>query len=229
MSHPDQVHFLKLAKRGLPAFFTGQRVLEVGSLDVNGAARSFFQDCQYIGLDVGEGPGVDVPVPGEVYDAPDGSFDVVLSCECMEHNPEWAATTSNMLRMLRPGGLFLLTCAGPGRKEHGTARTTPGSSPLTVEAGQNYYQNLYGGDFARVPGLLDSIPLRAEWLNWNHNDYYLVGIKGERSYPGWDAYTRSVTAWLRTHNPRDVRTLGKQLVLKLAGKRGLAAAQRVMS
>ena len=152
MSHPDQIHFLDLAKKGLPAFFTGQRVLEVGSLDINGAARSFFDDCEYVGLDVGEGPGVDVPVRGEDYGAPDASFDVVISCECMEHNPEWLATTRNMLRMLRPGGLFLLTCAGPGRKEHGTSRTTPGSSPLTVEAGQDTTRTCTSATSRRFPG-----------------------------------------------------------------------------
>lgn len=229
MSHPDQIHFLDLTSRGLPAFFTGQRVLEVGSLDINGAARSFFTDCEYVGLDVGEGPGVDVPVPGESYDAPDDSFDVVLSCECMEHNPQWVATTQNMMRMLRPGGLFLVTCAAPGRKEHGTSRTTPGSSPLTVEAGQEYYGNLYGGDFAKVPGLYEHMPVRANWLNWNHSDYYLVGVKGTSRPPGWDSYTQSVDDWLEQHNPRDAKTRGKQIVLKVTGKRGLAAAQRVIA
>ena len=56
-----------------------------------------------------------------------------------------------------------------------------------------------------------------------------MGIKGERSYPGWEAYTGLVDEWLATHNPRNVKTRGKQLVLKLTGKRGLAAAQRVLS
>lgn len=230
MSHVDQMHFLGLVKSSLPDYFRESRVLEVGSYDVNGAARSMFEDCEYTGLDVGEGPGVDVAVPGEAYDAPDASFDVVISCECMEHNPEWARTSTNMLRMLRPGGLFVLTCAAPGRKEHGTTRTTPGSSPPTVELGQEHYENLYGGDFASVPGLFSGFAQRAQWLNWAHHDYYLVGIKAPSAPdPRWPSFTTAVDGWLREHNPRGVKAAGKRVVLQLAGKRGLAMAQRVMA
>jgi SAM-dependent methyltransferase len=224
------MHFLGLVKQAMPEFFGGTRVLEVGSYDVNGAARSMFEDCSYTGLDVGEGPGVDVAVPGELYDAPDDSFDVTISCECMEHNPQWAPTSANMLRMLRPGGLFVLTCAAPGRKEHGTTRTTPGSSPPTVEMGQEHYENLYGADFAAVPGFFDGFASRADWLNWAHHDYYLVGLKAPAAeHSSWPAFTSSVDAWLRDRNPHGAKALGKRVVLQLAGKRGLAAAQRVMA
>lgn len=224
------MHFLGLVSKAFPDFFRGRRVLEVGAYDVNGAARSFFTDCDYVGLDVGEGPGVDVAVPGEDYDAPDDSFDVVISCECMEHNPAWAATSQNMLRVLRPGGLFVLTCAAPGRKEHGTTRTTPGSSPPTVERGQEHYENLYGADFASVPHFFSGFAHRAEWLNWAHHDYYLVGIKAPAEPPtGWDAFTTTVDEWLREHNPQGVKATGKRVVLRVAGKRGLALAQRVLA
>jgi SAM-dependent methyltransferase len=227
MSHPEQIHFLALTKEALPEFFTGCRVLEVGSLDINGAARTFFTDCDYVGLDIGHGPGVDIAVHGEDFDAPDGSFDVVVSCECMEHNPEWAATCRNMMRMLRPGGLFLLTCAAPGRKEHGTTRSGKESSPLTVGRGQEYYENLYETDFAQVANFFDAMPLRSSWLNWAHYDYYLAGIKARSVHPGWNSYTASVDAWLQGTN-RSPKTLGKQIVLKVAGKRGLAAARRAL-
>ena len=46
---------------------------------------------------------------------PTASFDVVISCECFEHNPYWRETFLNMTRVLRPGGLFVLTCATTGR------------------------------------------------------------------------------------------------------------------
>jgi len=48
-----------------------------------------FSDCDYIGLDVAPGNGVDIVCEGQNYDAPDESFDVVISCEVMEHNPFW--------------------------------------------------------------------------------------------------------------------------------------------
>jgi SAM-dependent methyltransferase len=223
------MQFLRLVKRALPEFFMGRRVLEVGSYDVNGEARRMFDDCDYIGLDVGPGPGVDVVVPGQSYDAPDECFDVVLSCECMEHNPQWAATSMNMMRVLKPGGLFLLTCASPGRKEHGTTRTTPGSSPPTVGLGQEHYENLYGADFAAIPGLFRSLDFRADWLNWMHHDYYLLGIKGPVDEPprGWSVLTSDVDSWLRQHNPKGVKAVGKRVVLRVGGKKVFAIARRV--
>src|SRR5690606_19424692 len=107
-------------------FFRGTRVLEVGSLDLNGSVRSNFSGCDYLGIDVAAGPGVDLVCQGQDYDAPDGSFDVVTSCEAMEHNPYWRETFANMLRLCRPGGLILMTCATTGRGEHGTTRKHPG-------------------------------------------------------------------------------------------------------
>jgi 2-polyprenyl-3-methyl-5-hydroxy-6-metoxy-1,4-benzoquinol methylase len=64
------------------------------------------------------------------FDALAGLFDVVISCEVMEHNPFWVATLTNMIRLLKPGGLLVMSCATIGRKEHGTARSLPGASPL---------------------------------------------------------------------------------------------------
>ena len=34
--------------------------------------------------------------------------------------------------MLKPGGLFVFTCAGACRNEHGTRRTSPGESYGTI-------------------------------------------------------------------------------------------------
>src|SRR5471032_185570 len=99
MSHPEQIDFIKKASAAFPQFFVGGRVLEIGSLDINGSARAHFKADEYIGLDVGPGPGVDIVCEGQKYDAPDSSFDTVLSCECLEHNPYWAETIENMFRL----------------------------------------------------------------------------------------------------------------------------------
>jgi SAM-dependent methyltransferase len=150
MAHPQQQQFITEVKRRFPDFFTGKTVLEVGSLDINGSVRSFFQQGSYTGIDVGPGKGVDFVCAGQDYEAPDASFDVVISCECMEHNPYWAATWSNMIRMCKPGGIIIMTCATTGRPEHGTTRTRPKDSPLTVAKGWDYYKNLTEEDFRAV-------------------------------------------------------------------------------
>ena len=143
MSHKEQLDFVAAVKGKHPEFFTGKRVLEVGSLNINGTVRDFFTDCDYIGCDLGEGRGVDIVCAGQDLDFPDNSFDVVLSCECFEHNPAYQETLRNMVRMLKPGGLLFFTCATTGRPEHGTTRTSPKDAPFCGD----YYRNLIASDF----------------------------------------------------------------------------------
>jgi len=135
MAHVQQERFVEFVKYFFPNFFSGANVLEVGSLDVNGTIRRYFKDCNYTGIDIAEGPGVDVVCQGQAYDAPAGTFDTVVSCEAMEHDPHWRDTFENMLRLCKSGGLVLVTCAGVGRPEHGTVRREPGASPLTISLG----------------------------------------------------------------------------------------------
>ena len=174
MSHPQQQEFVGYIRKYFPSFFEGQRVLEVGSLDINGTVRGNFQHCTYIGLDVGEGPGVDVVCQGQDYGAQDGSFDVVISCEVMEHNPFWKETFQNMARVCRPGGLMIMTCACLGRPEHGTTRTSKDQAPLVP---WEYYKNLSAKDF------LNSINIKKYFTdfeffeNFDFCDLYFVGFK----------------------------------------------------
>ena len=147
MAHREQQEFIRFVRDRFPFFFRDQKVVEIGSLDINGSVRGFFQGGFYVGVDVGPGPGVDVVCEGQNYPGADASFDVVISCECMEHNPHWKETWHNMLRLCRPGGLVIMTCATTGRPEHGTTRTTPHDSPLTVGKGWDYYLNLTEEDF----------------------------------------------------------------------------------
>jgi SAM-dependent methyltransferase len=106
------------------AFCRRTRVLEIGSLNVNGTIREcFVEPIEYVGIDCHPGPGVDVVAIAHEWRGRPESFDVVCSCEAFEHDPHAAATIANMLRHLKPGGLFLSTCAGIGRPEHGTRRT----------------------------------------------------------------------------------------------------------
>lgn len=177
MSHPEQRDLVATARDHLPGFFSGSRVLEVGSLDINGSIRSLFSDCDYTGIDVGEGPGVDRVIPGQLADYPSGHFDVTISCECLEHNPWWRETLTNMFRMTRLGGLVIMTCAGPGRPEHGTTRTNPALSPHT-EA-WDYYANLTPRTIARALPLDLWLGDRATGITWSSHDTWLVGLRGD--------------------------------------------------
>jgi hypothetical protein len=141
MSHHAQQLFVESVKTSFPEFFTKRRVLEIGSLDLNGSIRSYFSNCEYIGVDLAAGAGVDVIGSGHELVYPDGSFDVVASCECFEHNKFWKETFENMCRMA--SGLVFFTCASHARPEHGTRLSEPESSPFT----NDYYHNLGRDDF----------------------------------------------------------------------------------
>lgn len=148
MAHDAQRVFFERVRQAEPRAFKGGRILEVGSLNINGTVRDFFESPEeYIGVDIGHGPGVDLVMSGHEVSFPDGYFDVTVSAECFEHNPYWAETFVNMVRMTKRSGFIMFTCAGEGRPEHGTTRSDIGSSPLTVAAGWDYYRNLMDTDF----------------------------------------------------------------------------------
>lgn len=144
MAHDSQKDFCNWVKSKFPEFFKNKRVADFGSLDINGSNLEFFEDCEYIGIDLGPGKNVHVVSKAHEYAAPDGYFDTVCTTEMLEHDQYIHLSLPNMLRVLKPGGLFLLTCAGPGRPEHGTRRTDPYASPFTSKAGDwgDYYKNV---------------------------------------------------------------------------------------
>ena len=150
MSHPQQREFINTVRCKFPGFFYGTTVLEVGSLNINGTLRDFFTDCTYTGIDVAEGLCVDIVCQGQHFRSPE-PFDVVISAEMMEHNPFWAETFENMVALTRSGGLLAFTCAGRDRPEHGTTRSAPETSPLTVGLEWDYYGNVLPEDFDRFP------------------------------------------------------------------------------
>lgn len=207
MSHPEQREFVRLLSQNLPTHFNDVRVLEIGSLDINGSVRDFFRPAEYIGIDIGPGKGVDVVCEGQRYDAPDDSFDTVISCEAMEHNPHWVATFENMVRLCKPGGLVVMTCATTGRREHGTARTDASASPLTTAAGWNYYRNLRARDFIGRINVAGYFRSHFFDVNWTSYDLYFAGVKARGGDTGADskagdleAARAGVAAYLQVQN-----------------------------
>jgi SAM-dependent methyltransferase len=170
MSHQQQLDFIKSVKDQLPEYFKGTRVLEVGSLNINGSVRQFFEPDQYIGCDLGEGAGVDIVCRGHELPYPNESFDVVISCECFEHDRHWEKTFQKMVDLVRKGGLVIFSCATIGRPEHGTTRTSPADAPFT----NDYYRNLREEDFDQFKSSFDSYKF-SQCLR--PRDLYFWGLK----------------------------------------------------
>jgi SAM-dependent methyltransferase len=92
----------------------GARVLDAGA--GVGQYRSFFAHCDYKAHDFGLEPqtaGYYTPLDYEsdIVDiaAPNGSFDAVVCTEVLEHVPEPIKAVKELARLLRPGGILLLT------------------------------------------------------------------------------------------------------------------------
>jgi SAM-dependent methyltransferase len=188
MAHKEQLDYVNKIKSKLPQYFENQKVLGVGTFNVCGTEDVFFNNCDYQGLDLGPGPGVDIVCPAQDYDAPDNSYDVVISCECFEHNPFYKETIQNITRLLKPGGLFLFTCATTGRPVHGTKSLEEESKqkhanwktmPNVVRENwdNEYYKNLTEEDIRNCVDI-DFLFLSYEFkTEMNHFDLYFWGIK----------------------------------------------------
>jgi glycosyltransferase involved in cell wall biosynthesis/SAM-dependent methyltransferase len=188
MAHKAQREFCDSVRLKYPEMFKNKKVLDVGSLDNNGNNRFLFDNCEYIGIDVGEGSNVDFVSAGHEYDAPDEYFDVIICTEVFEHDIQYDKTVANIIRMLKTGGIFVFTCAAPDRPEHGTRRTSPWHAKLleaVSEEWSDYYKNLTHLDFKELPNFDKTFPngyfeLRTANIA-EASDLYFYGIKGDNS------------------------------------------------
>jgi SAM-dependent methyltransferase len=122
MCSPGVIDFVR--RHLTPTDVAGHVVLEVGSRDVNGSVRPDIESlgpATYLGVDIVPGPRVDevcdVARLVERYGAE--SFDIVVSTELLEHVRDWKLAISNMKRVLRPGGVIVLTTRSLGFPLHG--------------------------------------------------------------------------------------------------------------
>jgi SAM-dependent methyltransferase len=163
MSHEEQRKFVSSVAVSTPRHFDGTSVLDIGSLDVNGNNIDFFTNVDYIGIDLQAGPNVDVVCWAHTYDT-DKRFDVVISTECLEHDPHMEATIDNMVRLLKSGGLMIITAATTGRAVHG---------PGPLLNGKEFYKNV------TIEDLYDCLKPDETFYDY-HMESELSYIKGSR-------------------------------------------------
>src|SRR5258708_8610540 len=85
-------------------------LVDVGALDVNGSLREVCpSNAKYTGVDCASGKGVDV-VLADPYSLPfeNNSVDVAVSSSCFEHSEMFWVLFLEILRILKPSGLFYL-------------------------------------------------------------------------------------------------------------------------
>ena len=103
--------------RSVARFATG-RVAEIGSRNVNGSVRYLIDARRYVGVDLREGPGVDIVADGATWDGDGYKYDAVVCCEVLEHSGSQPELCRNIMALLVPGGIAIITAATPDRQPH---------------------------------------------------------------------------------------------------------------
>ena len=118
--HESVLNFV--ARIARPEMIAGKSVLEVGSQNINGSVRPTLEALgpkSYFGIDLMPGPGVDEAISVEGWRArclalP--AYDVVVSCEMLEHAQDWVSAFSACCALARE--TLILTARGPGFPYH---------------------------------------------------------------------------------------------------------------
>lgn len=154
--------FIKRAKEQHLPFFLGKHVLELGALDVNGNVRDPFDNCTFVGVDWIEGKNVDVVAKASETTFEPETFDVLLSVNQLEHDPEWQDTLGHNLPAIKKGGLILL--------RWGSTRSAPHGPEFDPHGKLGYY----GKDIPEIADFLKANGCKILDSYEDHNPY--IGI-----------------------------------------------------
>ena len=113
--HAEAFNFVARAARDITA--RQLKIVELGSRDVNGSVRPLFAGHDYTGLDIAPGDGVDVVADGAEW-GETATYDLGLCLEVLEHAPNAGAIVANLRRIVRPGGMLIITAATEPRPPH---------------------------------------------------------------------------------------------------------------
>jgi SAM-dependent methyltransferase len=94
----------------------GLSIVDIGSQDITGSLRSVAPpESNYLGIDFAAGKGIDIII-SDPYCLPvdDNSADVVVSSSCFEHSEFFWLVYNEILRILKPSGIFYLNAPSNG-------------------------------------------------------------------------------------------------------------------
>ena len=117
--HPSAMNNGKVFfERYMPYLPSGEKpkVVDIGAQNVNGSLREVCpENVEYIGVDFIEGKGIDV-VLDDPYVLPfaENSVDVIVSSSCFEHSEMFWVLFLEVIRVLKPHGVFYLNAPSNG-------------------------------------------------------------------------------------------------------------------
>jgi len=150
--------------------------LDIGGRDVNGQVRDFWPitGLSWTIIDLIKATGTehcDNYIIGDysVYNFGDTKFDLILCTEVFEHTDQWYNIIQNSYRDLKTPGIFIATCAGPGRAPH---NAFDGSALREGE----YYWNIEPEDAASAMMAAGYEDGEVRY-NFGESDLYIIGYK----------------------------------------------------
>jgi SAM-dependent methyltransferase len=114
MHHSAYVNAEKFYHKYCEDNIENKKILDVGSYDVNGTMKPIFQKGQYIGLDMEQGPNVDIVGVSHEVPFEKDEFDIVISSSCFEHDDMFWISYQEMCRVLKPGGYMYVQAPSNG-------------------------------------------------------------------------------------------------------------------
>ncbi|HEY0404984.1 MAG TPA: class I SAM-dependent methyltransferase [Pyrinomonadaceae bacterium] len=168
---------------------SGQRVLEIGCGrgDFSIWLAGKYQDAEVVGVDFSEAAIATAQrraaesnssaqfrvEDAEALSFADGSFDCVVSCECMEHVPHPEQMAREIHRVLKPGGQFILTTENyfNGMILQWLKTWTTGK-PFDSGSGVQPHENFFL--FWRVRKILERGGLKVKKTESNHYQWLLL-------------------------------------------------------
>lgn len=89
-------------------------VVDFGAYDVNGTLKPIFAKHNYIGIDMSEGPNVDIVCDNSKTPFENNTIDVVVSSSCFEHDECFWETFLEMCRIIKEGGYIYINAPSAG-------------------------------------------------------------------------------------------------------------------
>jgi len=96
------------------------KIMDIGSLNLNGSYEELFTKWEYIGVDIVAGNNVDIVLedPYKWQEIETDSVDVVISGSAFEHIEFFWLTMEEIVRILKPGGVCCIIAPSSGPMHH---------------------------------------------------------------------------------------------------------------
>lgn len=136
--------FWERCRKSYPRYFSDpSKVVEFGSLNINGSIRDHFSCSDYTGVDWRPGPCVDLVCLAHEVPFSLESIDTIVSASMLEHDPYWERSLSKMAEVMKPDGFMGITWGGALNNPHCVASAPDGKfHPLCAGLVLNYLEKI---------------------------------------------------------------------------------------